>query len=97
MNSQTVERREKDKVSTLVRLFFMSDQQMIGSKAINVSLASKVEIQILILDLLTGNYRENGRWLQLSFWCTHFTLKFTRNRERCRVLSNGVNEESAKQ
>lgn len=50
----------------------MSDQQMIGTEAIKVSLASKVQIQILTVDLLTGNYRENSRWL--SFWCTHFTL-----------------------
>ena len=82
MNSQTVERREKDKVPTAARLFFMSDQQMIGSKAINVSLASKVEIQILIEDLLTGNYRENSRWLQLSFWCTHFTLSNSHETEK---------------
>lgn len=82
MNFQTVERREKDKVSTPVRLFFMSDQQMIGSKAINFSLASKVEIQILIAHLLTGNYRENSRWLQFSFWYTHFTLSNSHKTEK---------------
>lgn len=83
MKSQTVTRREKDKVPAQVRgIFFTSDQQMIDSEAINVFLAPKVETHILTVDLLTGNYRENSRWLQLRLWCTYFTLSDSRKTEK---------------
>lgn len=60
---------------------YISYQEMIGSRAINVSLPSKMEIQILTADLLTGNYGENNRWQQLNFWCTHFTLPHSNEKD----------------